>query len=156
MRSTPGQSEWNLGREPEDWWREVLRYHGHVGPWNVIGWRIGKAAMREFKAQWGDHTLDIIVHLPLSTPYTCLADGLTVATGNSIGRLDIRLAEELTSQTIHVSIRSKTTGRMIEFWPKPEYLRKIESRPVDQLESLARECITTDEGELYEVRGKKG
>jgi hypothetical protein len=153
-RSTPGQNEWNRGREPKDWWGEMLRYHGHVGPWNVVGWRMGKAALREFNAQWGDHTLDIVVHLPLTTPYTCIADGLTVATGNSIGRLDIRLAEELSSTTLHVSIRSKAQsgGPVLEFWPKPDYMLKIESRPASQLEALARGCAELDERELFEIR----
>ena len=153
-RSTPGKNEWNRGREPEDWWGEMVRYHGHVGPWNVVGWRIGKAALREFKAQWGDHSLDIVVHLPLTTPYTCLADGLTVATGNSIGRLDIRLAEELSSKTLHVSIRSKTKhdAPILEFWPSADYLRQIESRPASELENLARECVGLDERSLFDIR----
>lgn len=153
-RSTPGQNEWNRGREPQDWWGEMVRYHGHVGPWNVVGWRMGKAALREFKAQWGDHSLDVLVHLPLTTPYTCLADGLTVATGNGIGRLDIRLAEELTSTTAHVSVRSKvkSDAPILEFWPQADFLRRIESHPVAELETLAKECVTVDEKGLFEIR----
>jgi hypothetical protein len=152
VQSAPGQNEWNRGRTPEDWWGEMLRYHGHVGPWNVVGWRIGQAALREFGAGWGDHSLDVIVHLPLTTPYTCLADGLAVGAGNSIGRLDIRLVEELSSATVHVSIRSKTHGRVLEFWPSRAYLRRISGKPVSELGAFAKESATMPERDLFEIR----
>ena len=150
--STPGRNVWNQGREPQDWWREIERYHGHVGPWNVLGWRIGRAALRELDAQWGDHTLNIICHLPLATPYTCLADGLTVATGNSLGRLDIRLAAEPTTATLHVSIRKKTGGPTLEFRPNAQYLAVIASRPVSELEKLSRQTSKMREKDLFTIR----
>jgi len=150
-RSAPGPNEWNRGREPQNWWEEIQRYHGHVGPWNVFGWRVGKAALREFGAQWGDHTLDVLVHIPLAMPYSCLADGLTVGTGNSIGRLDIRLAEVLDPSQIQISVRRKeVAGPTLVFHPNAAYLRKIESRPKEELESLARECQTIPESDLFD------
>ena len=77
--SNPGENLWNKAKEPADWWGEIERVHGHVGPWNVLGWRMGKAALRELNAAWGLHELDIVCHVPLETPYSCLADGLVVA-----------------------------------------------------------------------------
>lgn len=151
-RSTPGRNEWNKGREPKDWWGEIVRYHGHMGPWNVMGWRMGRAALRELDAQWGDHSLEIVCHLPLATPYTCLADGLTVATGNSIGRLDIRLAEEQTTQTLHVSVRRKGGGPALEFWPNPGYITQIERRPVSEMEAFSHRSAEMKEPELFTVK----
>jgi len=148
-RSTPGRNAWNQGEEPRDWWKEIVRYHGHVGPWNVMGWRIGRAARRELGAQWGDHSLNIICHLPLATPYTCLADGLTVATGNSIGRLDIRLAEELTTATMHVSIQAKSGGQVLDFWPNSHYMKEIEKRPFGELEALSHRSAEMEEQKLF-------
>ena len=150
--STPGDNLWNQGREPEDWWAETLRSHGHVGPWNVLGWRIGKAALREFQTQWGRHTLDIVCYIPLATPYSCMADGLVTGTGNSLGRLDIRLAEVLSRDLIHVAVRRKDgQGPILLFKPNLEYLKRIEGRRLEHLETLSRECVTMAEGDLIRI-----
>jgi formylmethanofuran dehydrogenase subunit E len=131
---------------------ELKQVHGHVGPWNVLGWRMGKAALRELNAAWGQHELDIICYIPLKTPYSCIADGLVVGTGNSIGRLDIRLGEVMTMADVHVSVRRKDgIGPVLLLKPKVEYLEKIRSQPDDQLESLARECGRLSEEKLFTI-----
>jgi formylmethanofuran dehydrogenase subunit E len=152
-RSSPGDNPWNQGQEPEDWWGAIKRMHGHVGPWNVLGWRIGKASLREFGTEWGRHELDMVCCIPMQTPYSCMADGLVIGTGNSIGRLDIRLAEVMSMDLIHVGVRRKDgTGPVLIFRPKVEYLRRIESRPEEDLEKLSRECGVMNEGDLFEMK----
>jgi len=126
--------------------------HGHVGPWNVLGWRIGQTALREFDTKWGRHDLDIICYIPMETPYSCMADGLVLGTGNSIGRLDIRLAEVMSIDLIHVAIRRKDgTGPVLILKPKPDYLKRIEKRTVHELEELSRGCSTMKESDLFRI-----
>jgi len=151
-QSTPGSNLWNQSVESTNWMDELKQVHGHVGPWNVLGWRMGKAALRELKATWGQHELDVICYIPLKTPCSCLADGLVVGTGNSLGRLDIRLGEVMTLADIHVSIRRKDgTGPVLLFKPDLKYLGKIRSQTDDQLESLARECGQLSEEKLFAI-----
>ena len=155
-QSRPGQNIWNMAQEPADWWAEIRRLHGHVGPWNVLGWRMGKAALRELNATWGQHELDVVCHIPMKTPYSCLADGLVVGTGNSIGRLDLRLAEVMAMSETHVSVRRKDgAGPVLLLKPSLKYLEKIRSQPDDQLEALARECGQLAEKELFEIEKAK-
>jgi len=150
--SAHGSNIWNAAHEPTNWWNEIKQAHGHVGPWNVLGWRIGKAALRELNATWGQHELDVICYVPLKTPYSCLADGLVVGTGNSIGRLDIRLGEVMTMSDIHVSIRRKDgIGPVLLLKPKAEYLEKIRSQPDEQLETLAHKCGQFPEERLFAI-----
>ena len=152
VRSTPGENPWNQGQAPDDWWGAVERMHGHVGPWNVLGWRIGQAALREFDTKWGRHDLDIICYIPMDTPYSCMADGLVIGTGNCIGRLDIRLAEVMSIDLVHVTIcRKDGTGPVLIFRPRPEYLRRIEKRSVQELEKLSRQCSIAKESDLFRV-----
>jgi formylmethanofuran dehydrogenase subunit E len=150
--SAAGSNIWNAAQEPTNWWNEIKQAHGHVGPWNVFGWRMGKAALRELNATWGQHELDVICYVPLKTPYSCLADGLVVGTGNSIGRLDIRLGEVMTLADIHVNVRHKDgTGPVLLLKPKVEYLEKIRSQPDEQLEALAHECGQLPEEKLFAI-----
>ena len=150
--SAAGSNIWNAAQEPTNWWDEIKQTHGHVGPWNVLGWRMGKAALRELNAAWGQHELDVICYIPLKTPYSCIADGLVVGTGNSLGRLDIRLGEVMTMADVHVSVRRKDgTGPVLLLKPKVEYLEKICSQPDEQLDALARECGRLPEEKLFTI-----
>jgi formylmethanofuran dehydrogenase subunit E len=153
IQSRPGQNAWNAGQPPADWWAEIKRQHGHVGPWNVLGWRIGQAALREYGAAWGRHDLEIICYVPTQTPFTCLVDGLSVGTGNSLGRLDLRLAEVFDYRQIFIAVRSKALNRdTLEFRPQPDYLRSIINQKLEDLERLSRECITLPEEQLFSIR----
>lgn len=150
--SVGGDNAWNRGQAPEDWWGEIKRIHGHVGPWNVLGWRIGKAALRESDTKWGWHELDIICYVPIKTPYSCMADGLVIGTGNSIGRLDIRLAEVVSPDFVQVCIRRKDgTGPVLVFKPRRAYLKRIDAPKPEELEKLSQECSNMEEIELFEI-----
>jgi formylmethanofuran dehydrogenase subunit E len=150
--SAAGSNIWNQAQEPTNWWNEIKQAHGHVGPWNVLGWRMGKAALRKLSSTWGQHELDIICYVPLKTPYSCLADGLVVGTGNSIGRLDIRLGEVMTMADIHVSVRRKDgTGPVLLLKPNLQYLEKIRHQPDDQLTALSIECSQLPENRLFAI-----
>lgn len=148
-----GDNDYNRGRAPEDWWGEIKRMHGHVGPWNVLGWRIGQAALRQFDTRWGLHELDIICYAPIKTPYSCTADGLVIGTGNTLGRLDIRLAEVACMDLISVSVhRRDGTGPVLIFKPQLAYLRHIDAPKPGELEMLSRECSEMQESDLFETR----
>jgi formylmethanofuran dehydrogenase subunit E len=146
------EDSWNRGEPPEDWWSAIERMHGHVGPWNVLGWRIGQAALREFDTEWGRHELEIICYVPMQTPYTCMADGLVMGTGNCLGRLDIRLAEVMSMELIHVAVHRKDgTGPILLFRPRLEYLKQIQKPRADELEKLSRQCSAMKESELFRI-----
>lgn len=153
VQSQPGDNTWNAGRATEDWWAELKRQHGHIGPWNVLGWRIGQAALREFNTQWGRHDLELVCYVPPQTPFTCLVDGLSVGTGNSLGRLDLRLAEVLDYRQSFVAVRRKDAkGEVLEFRPEAAYLKSITNQPGEKLEGLSRQCAQEPESALFTIR----
>ena len=153
VHSEPGSNVWNSGNAPADWYGEIRRYHGHVGPWNVLGWRIGQAAVRELKSTWGAHELEIVCYTPPQTPFTCIVDGLSVGTGNSQGRLDLRMAEVLTWEQCFVAVRRKDgKGGVMEFRPRETYLKSIMQQPPEQLEALCLACSQLPESKLFKIK----
>jgi len=146
-----GTMSYNLGREPSDWWQAIRDYHGHVGPWNVLGYRIGKRALKEFGERWGSHALDITCYVPLRTPFTCMADGLTLGTGNTLGRLDIRLAEAPDVASIRVAVRRKTGDETLIFTPRRDFLDKIAKVTDKTLDALAHECADLPDEQLFAI-----
>jgi formylmethanofuran dehydrogenase subunit E len=153
IQSQPGSNAWNAGHAAGDWWAEIQRQHGHVGPWNVLGWRIAQAGLRELKSEWGRHDLEIVCYVPPQTPFTCLVDGLSVGSGNTLGRLDLRLVEVMDYRQSFVAIRRKDgQGDILEFRPAAAYLMGIMNQPVEALERLSRECSQKGEADLFTVR----
>ncbi len=146
---------WNRGKAPDDWWETIEQTHGHVGPWNVLGWRIGQAALHEFETTWGRHDLDIVCYVPMRTPCTCMADGLVIGTGNCIGRLDIRLAEVMSMELIHVAVQRKD-GDVLIFRPRIEYLRRIAKPMAEELEEFSHKCRDMKQSELFEIERFNG
>jgi len=114
--------------------------------------RNGAYTLRELDTKWGLHELDIICYVPIKTPYSCMADGLVIGTGNTIGRLDLRLAEVVSLDLIQVCIHRKDgTGPVLIFKPRREYLRHIDAPKPEDLEKLSRECSTMEESDLFEI-----
>ncbi len=68
----------------------VLDYHGHLGPWAVIGYRVGERALKETGLHRSTKDLVVIHYCPEAVQYTCMLDGLHAATGASIGKLTLK------------------------------------------------------------------
>jgi len=145
--SVSGDNDWNQGEPPADWWGAIRNQHGHVGPWNVLGYQAGLMALERFDTAWGRHDLDITVHTPLAMPYTCIADGLVVGTGNSIGRLDIRLAEVNDPSELFVVVKRKDgEDASMRFTPSEAYWKALEGIGPENMEAIAR---TVSEGPIH-------
>ena len=79
--------------------------------------------------------------------------GVSVGTGNSQGRLDLRMAEVLTWEESFVAVRRKGgKGEVLEFRPESRYLKSIMNQPVEKLEALCQGCAKMPEEGLFTVR----
>ncbi len=70
---------------------EAVRLHGHLGPWLVLGYKIGLRAVELLGARSTD--LFCTVYMPRRRPFTCALDGVQAATGCTLGKLNIELRE---------------------------------------------------------------
>jgi len=67
-------------------------FHGHGGPFLVIGLRMGLRALRDLDASgWLD--LRCRARLRLSPPDSCVLDGIQVATGCTMGKMNLEASE---------------------------------------------------------------
>lgn len=151
VQASGGENIWNMGTEPNDPWKAIEQMHGHVGPWNVLGWKIGKKALADFNTSWGRHELDITVYIPMDTPYSCLADGVIIGTGNSLGRLNIRVSPVPKMEMVCVEVRKATgAGPTILYKPKFDYMHKILVAPEEAVHTLSHECFEMDNAMLFD------
>jgi len=77
-----------MGDEMLSW---AIRFHGHLGPFLVLGLRAGLRAVELFGHN--PFKLKAIVTLKKAIPYTCFLDGIQFSTGCTLGKGNIEVLE---------------------------------------------------------------
>ena len=77
----------------EEWKAVVLtnELHHHMGLWSIIGAKMGVRARELLSAPFDE--VDVSSSAGIKPPYSCLNDGLQVATGASLGRGTIKVID---------------------------------------------------------------
>ncbi len=70
----------------------IKTFHGHLGPYLVLGYRMGRIALRELDSR-GHFGLSVTVHSKLEPPASCLIDGVQLGSGCTLGKRNIEIAE---------------------------------------------------------------
>jgi formylmethanofuran dehydrogenase subunit E len=71
---------------------KAVDFHGHLGPFLVIGVRMGIIGIRELGLK-NDDELRVTAHLKYSIPISCVVDGLQVTTRCTIGNQKLKLID---------------------------------------------------------------
>lgn len=68
---------------------EAAMFHGHTGPFLVIGYRLGEYAVKQL-SPIDEFDLVTTVYIPLKTPFSCILDGLQCSTKCTLGKWNIK------------------------------------------------------------------
>jgi hypothetical protein len=84
-----------LSKQPEDpdWLARAALFHGHLGPWLVVGTMVGQDAIRRLDTP-GHWKIDVTCWMPPDkhrTPFTCMLDGLQAGCGATMGKRNLWL-----------------------------------------------------------------
>ncbi|MGB9756630.1 MAG: formylmethanofuran dehydrogenase subunit E family protein [Candidatus Bathyarchaeales archaeon] len=72
--------------------KEAEKFHGHLGPFLVLGVRMGETAKRILRiAHEENESLHITVKVPFLTPFSCVLDGIQVTTQCTIGNQKLKI-----------------------------------------------------------------
>ncbi|MGB6031466.1 MAG: nucleoside hydrolase [Bacteroidota bacterium] len=126
---------------------EYLRaFHGHLGPYVVLGYRMGSEALVELRSD-GHFGLSAEVHSILKPPQSCLIDGVQLGSGCTLGKRNISIRANkgaawalFTSEngeTITIRLRSEIPGLVADL---------VRSRGV---EAAGREMLARSTDELF-------
>lgn len=72
--------------------RRAVEFHGHGGPFMVIGLRMGLLALEELNAR-GWFGIGCVAELNWAPPDSCILDGIQISTGCTMGKRNIRVEE---------------------------------------------------------------
>jgi formylmethanofuran dehydrogenase subunit E len=135
----------------------LKEFHGHLGPYVVIGWRMGRKAMTELGVA-KHFGVDCHVVCADEPPESCLIDGVQLATGCTMGKRNI--AHEVGGPIV-VRVTAKEKGVRVVLRPREDSVAQAvalmreqgEEAAVAWLESAGDEAIMRIE--KYEVRSQK-
>lgn len=127
--------------------REAIKFHGHLGPYLVLGILAGEYAVRELKCKryFG---LEVKVWGANKKPKSCLIDGLQLSTGATYGKGNIQKIED---EKIRVLFRNLENDKKIKLSLKSGLIKKLDSLTGHRdCEKIARELFKDKPINIFE------
>jgi formylmethanofuran dehydrogenase subunit E len=104
----------------------AVKLHGHLGPFLVIGVRMGDIARKrlDFDSK-NSCKLQASIRTPLFTPFSCVIDGIQASTGCTVGNQKLRIEKstkkitatfklQSSDKTMKISVNTKVAETLIE------------------------------------------
>ena len=147
-------SKYNATSKFKDIIDKATDFHGHLGPFLVIGVRMGLIGVRELGAKKNNEELRVTAMAEDYTPFSCVIDGLQVATKCTIGNKKLRLrpSSEIAAK-FELQNREQVTVRI-----NPNAFNKLKNKllaenvPTEEVRQLAHLFASMPEEELFIIR----
>ena len=139
----------NRSRSTTDLLRIAVGFHGHLGPFLVLGLRMGILARKMLKPH-GVHGLSVTVWTRREPPQSCIIDGIQISSGCTMGKGNMKV-----KNARFVKAKFRRGKRSVVVGPKEtikEVLTALPRRTTQQrLEDLALYLNSLPDRELLEV-----
>lgn len=129
--------------------KEGIDFHGHLGPWLVLGILAGEAALDKLgcKKYFG---LKVMAWGVSEKPKSCLIDGLQLSTGATYGKGNI---EKLNSSCVKIEVHSGEGNKKIVFKLKENLLQELEKlNSHEESEILAKKIFRINPSEVFHIK----
>lgn len=121
-------------------------FHGHLGPWAMLGYRAGLRAINELGAPT-HFGISATVHCPPQPPPSCFADGVQFSTGCTLGKRNIELVP---ADEVSLTLTVSEGGATITIRPREEVIAEF-ARWLDELgdEAASLRVLEMSDEELF-------
>ena len=134
--------------------RKAEEFHGHLGPFITLGVRMGLIGVRELRVKGNEEKLRITTMLKYSVPFSCVIDGIQVATKCTIGnkRMKLRSSSRIAAR---FELQNKEKVTVIVNPTAFDGLKNkllSEDVPPEEVRKLAHHVASMPEEELFIIR----
>ncbi len=122
--------------------KQLKRFHGHLGPFVVIGYRMGAIARKKLEGK-----IEAIVFTGTKVPLSCIVDGIQFSSSCTLGKGNISIQEKDDAQAHFVS-----DTNLIEIKLHDEVRRRIEltcNRDIEEVMALG--LFSEPEAALFNI-----
>ncbi len=122
-------------------------FHGHLGPFLVIGVRMGLVALKHFGE---NSSLKVSVKVPLSPPFSCVIDGIQASTRCTVGNQRLRFES---SRGISAVFTAHGSSKVLNIRVLPEAIGDLEDKLSNgvSVEKLAWDIARLPTSKLFVV-----
>jgi formylmethanofuran dehydrogenase subunit E len=132
--------------------KKAADFHGHLGPFLVIGVRMGSLAKKILNANVEENNkFRVTARLPLLTPFSCIIDGIQATTQCTVGNQKLRI--ENSQAKIIVYFEQKNSHNALRIHVNPKIIKELKDRYSEGAsnEELAREIASIPESQLFVI-----
>lgn len=121
----------------------LKKFHGHLGPYAVLGYRMGLTARHRFPQR-----IYARVHSGTQRPLSCLADGVQMSSCCTLGKNNISVLEDAEAM-----VEFSDGSDHLELTARPEVVSDINARcDHHNEEEMAMRLYSMSDDELWTVR----
>ncbi len=127
--------------------KEAEKFHGHLGPYLVLGILVGELAIKELSRRkyFG---LEVKVWGANKKPKSCLIDGLQLSTGATYGKDNIK---KLNGSIIKMEFLNRTNDKKLTLRFKDRLIQQLEQAKTHRASQfLAKRLYKTHYSQSYE------
>jgi formylmethanofuran dehydrogenase subunit E len=140
----------------ETWVEAAADFHGHLGPFLVLGVRMGLIGLRELHTSRGDMKLHATATLERTVPFSCTVDGIQVVTQCTVGNGRLQINDRKNKVAAKFQLDQK---RPVSVTLKPAKFEELKNSLPNTARSykniqLARRIASSPEEELFSVKKK--
>ncbi len=137
------------GASPDAGTQNLLRtFHGHLGPYVVLGYRLGQAALDALAAE-GHFDVSAHVHSVLQPPASCLIDGVQIGSGCTLGKRNIEVSA---TDGPAFALFTTSDGRQVTVRLRADVPGRIKQMVEEMGVEAAGEALLVEEAEsLFEI-----
>jgi len=130
--------------------KKAADFHGHLGPFLVIGVRMGTLTKKILNVNAGkNNKLRITARLPLLTPFSCIIDGIQATTQCTIGNQKLKMENSQTKIIVYFEL--KNSYKALRIHVDPKIIKELKNRYSEGAsnEELAQEIASIPESQLF-------
>jgi formylmethanofuran dehydrogenase subunit E len=125
---------------------QLQQFHGHLGPYVVIGYMMGKLANEYLGSD--PFSKSVVVCTGLAPPLSCLIDGIQISSGCTLGKGNITVQPD----GIPKACFTNKNGKRIEISLKPNIEHEIDTTVTERnAESYSKQLFKKSNQELFDM-----
>lgn len=128
-----------------DFLERLKKFHSHLGPFAVLGARMGKYAKKQLDAT--PFELEAEVCTTMHTPESCVLDGVQFSSGCTLGKRNIFPKKSREIKGVFRKGDKEVTLTLSE-----SILQEIRSLQEDELEEYATKLMEKDITDLFQIK----
>ena len=125
---------------------KIEQFHGHLGPYAVIGYKMGKIAKQQLGSD--PFSKEAVIWTGTKPPLSCIIDGIQISSGCTLGKGNISILQEGVPK---VQFKGEN-GKQLEIILKKHVQQEIDTKVTkENIISFSEQIFNKSDQELFDI-----